>query len=75
MFPLLLLALDLEFVRCQGTAHGPRLLLPQVLGLEGLSAVKLAQIIFLCLVDHGEDTGNRLAHSVAVKTEKKTTNV
>ena len=40
---------------------------PQILGLVLLAAVEFTQVLFLGLVHNSHDTGNRLAHCVAVK--------
>ena len=74
LLPLLLLALDFELIGGEGTAQGSCLLVPQVLGLEGLFAVKFSQVLFLCLVDHCEDTCHRLAHSVAGRFDARKIN-
>ena len=56
-------------MRGESSTFGAGQLGPQVLGLVLLAAVEFTQVLFLGLVHNGHDTGNRFAHSVAVKSK------
>jgi len=58
----LLGGLDGQLVLGEGAADGARLLGSQVLGLEALVLVELAQVLLLCLVDDREHSRDSLAH-------------
>ncbi len=47
------------------STHGSGLLWAQVNWLVLLILVEFAQILFLCLVNHGENTGDRFPHNTA----------